>query len=145
MLKARLDADLKTALLAGDKALVEVLRGLKSAILYEEVAQKVRDTGLNDEGILKVLAKEAKKRADSAEIYKQAGADDRAQAELSEKTIIDTYLPAPLSDEALAAIIDEIIAQQPQAQFGQIIGAVKQKVGAQADGGRIAAAVKAKM
>jgi uncharacterized protein YqeY len=145
MLKARLDADLKTALLAGDKALVEVLRGLKSAILYEEVAQKVRDTGLNDEGILKVLAKEAKKRADSAEIYKQAGADDRAQAELSEKTIIDTYLPAPLSDEALAAIIDEIIAQQPQAQFGQIIGAVKQKVGAQADGRRIAAAVKAKM
>lgn len=145
MFKSQLDADLKAALLAGDKTRVEVLRGLKNAILYEEVAQKARDTGLDDQAILRVLTKEAKKRADSAAIYEQAGAVYRAQAELAEKALIDTYLPAQLSDEALTAIVEKTIRAQPDAQLGQVIGMVKQKVGSQADGNRIAAAVKAKL
>lgn len=145
-LKDRLNQDLKTALLSGDKATAEVLRYLKAAILNEEVAKMARESGLSDEQIISVFAKEAKKRAESADIYEQAGHLDRATSERKEKAIIDTYLPAQLTDEQLVALIDEAIhATGENAQIGQVIGVVKAKVGAQADGGRIAALVKAKL
>ncbi len=145
MLKDRLNSDIKSALLAGEKAKVEVLRSLKSAIQYEEVAQKVRDDGLSDDQILAVFAREAKKRAESADQFAKGGADDRAQTELQEKAIIDTYLPKQLDDAELQTIVDDIVASMPGAQMGQAIGAVRAKVGTSADGGRIAAAVKAKL
>lgn len=145
MLKETLNQDIKTALLAGDKHKAEVLKSLKSAVLYEEVAQKVRDTGLSDEQMLIVFGRESKKRGESAEVYKNAGHQDRADVELTEKAIIDAYLPQQLSDEELAKIVDEIIVANPDAQMGPIIGMVRAKVGQRADGGRIAAAVKAKL
>lgn len=146
MLKVQIEQDLKQALLGGDKARAEVLRGLKSAILYEEVAQKVRDTGLSDEQMLQVIAREAKKRTESADLYEKAGAMDRAEAERAERKVLEVYLPAQLSDAELAAFVDEAMAQLGEgAHMGQVIGAVKQKVGQQADGGRIAAAVKQKL
>lgn len=146
MLKAQIEQDLKQALLGGDKARAEVLRGLKSAILYEEVAQKVRDTGLPDEQILQVIAREAKKRTESADLYEKAGAIDRAETERSERKVLEVYLPAQLSDNELTAIVEAAIAQLGEgAHMGQVIGAVKQKVGQQADGGRIATAVKQKL
>ena len=145
-LKEQLDADFKEALLARDKVRVEVLRGLKSAILYAEVASGEREKGLSDEAMIAVLAKEAKKRTESAELYSQAGATDRAKAELAEKAIIDAYLPAQMSDEALAAAVDAVISDMgDDAPLGQIIGHVRQQVGASADGARIAAAVKVKL
>jgi uncharacterized protein YqeY len=141
MLKTRIDQDLKTALLAGDKVLATTLRGLKSVILYEEVAKGIRDTGLPDDEIVTLLAKEAKKRQESADLYVQGGNEERAAAELAEKKIIENYLPQQLSDEALGLVVDDVVAQLgvagPQA-MGQVIGAVKQKVGATADGNRIA-------
>ncbi len=148
MLKTRIDQDLKTALLAGDKTLVTTLRGLKSVILYEEVAKGVRDEGLSDEQIVPLLVKEAKKRQESADLYKQGGNDERANAELAEKVVIENYLPKQLSDEELGVIVDEAIASQeasgPQA-MGQVIGLVKQRTAGQADGGRIAAMVKERL
>ncbi len=145
MLKDRLNQDIKTALLAGDKVKAEVLKSLKSAILYEEVAQKVRDTGLSDEQVQTVLAREAKKRAESADMFAKGGANDRAQAELHEKAIIEEYLPKQLSDEDLQAIVDDVFAATPDIQMGQAIGAVRAKVGSAADGARIAVMVKAKL
>jgi len=146
MLEGKIQADLKTALLGGDKKRAEVLRGLKSVLLNEKIAKGLRETGLSDEQVLILIGKEAKKRGESADMYKQANAMDRAEAELSEKAILEEYLPAQMSDEELAIIVDEVIASLGQnAQMGQAIGAVRQKVGAQADGGRIAAAVKAKL
>lgn len=146
MLKDKLQQDLKTALLARDSLRTEVLKSLKSAILYEEVAQKVRDTGLSDEQILVVIGRESKKRGESASIYAKASAQDRADKELAEKAIIDTYLPAQLSDKELAAAVAEAIADAgDDAHIGKIIGAVKAKVGQSADGQRIAAAVNAKI
>lgn len=145
MLKDTLNQDIKTALLGGNKQKAEVLKALKSAILYEEVALKVRDTGLPDDKILVVLAREAKKRAESAEIYKNAGHADRAEAELAEKAIIAEYLPAQMTDEELANVVDDVIASMDNPQMGPVIGAVKAKVGTSADGGRIAAAVKSKL
>jgi uncharacterized protein len=147
MLKEKLNQDIKTAMLAGEKQKAEVLKSIKSAILYEEVAQKVREEGLADDKILVVIARESKKRGESADIYAKAGAQDRADTELGEKAIIDTYLPQQLSDDELGKLVDDTIAElsATPAQMGQVIGAVKAKVGQTADGARVAAAVKAKL
>jgi uncharacterized protein len=142
MLKDQLTADIKTAMLGGDKVKAEVLKSLKSAILYEEVALKLREEGLNYQQIQVVLAREAKKRAESADLYKKAGHDDRAQSELYEKELIDGYLPQQLSDDELIAIAQEVMASMDNPQMGPLIGAVKAKVGQSADGARVAAAVK---
>lgn len=148
MLKARIDQDLKTALLAGDKVLATTLRGLKSAILYAEVAKGTRDQGLGDDEIISLLSKEAKKRQESADLYKQGGNEEKAAAELSEKKAIEVYLPAQLSDDELSKIVDEAIAESgvsgPSA-MGQIIGSVKQKTAGQADGSRISQLVKQRL
>jgi uncharacterized protein YqeY len=148
MLKQRIEQDLKQALLAGDKFRVMTLRGMKSVILYAEVEKGLRDSGLDDDMIVALLAKEVKKRQESIDLYKQGGAEDRAAAEQAEKTIIESYLPSQLSDEELGRIIDQVIADSqlsgPSA-MGQVIGQVKQKVVGQADGARIAGLVKQKL
>jgi len=146
MLEQKLDSDIKSALLGGDKFRAEVLRGLKSVLLNEKIAKGVRDTGLSDEQVLALIGKEVKKRVESAELYVRAGSQERADKEMSEKAILEEYLPAQLSDGELAAVVDEVISSLGNgAQMGQIIGAVRAKVGASADGGRIAAAVKTKL
>ncbi|MET0779310.1 MAG: GatB/YqeY domain-containing protein, partial [Candidatus Saccharimonadales bacterium] len=89
MLKQRIDQDLKVALLGGNKVLATTLRGLKSVILYAEVAKGVRDEGLGDDEIITLLAKEAKKRQESADLYEQGGSPERARLELDEKTVIE--------------------------------------------------------
>jgi uncharacterized protein YqeY len=148
MLKQRIEQDLKAALLAGDKKKATTLRGLKSVILYAEVAQGVRQEGLKAEEIVALLVKEAKKRQESAALYTQGGSEERAAAELAEKAIIEAYLPKQLSDDALAAVVEEVIAALgavgPQA-MGQVIAKVKEKTVGQADGGRIAATVKERL
>jgi uncharacterized protein len=147
-IKEQLDADIKTAMLAGEKTLVTTLRGLKSAILNVEVADGIRDSGLPDNRIVELFAKEAKKRQESADLYKQGGSMDRAAAELAEKAVIEKYLPVQLTDDELIAIIDQAIAQAgangPQ-MMGQVIGLVKQQTAGTADGGRIAALVKGRL
>lgn len=148
MIKSRLDQDLKSALLAGDKVLATTLRGLKSVILYAEVAKGVRAEGLSDEEIIALFSKEAKKRQESADLYKQGGNEERAKAELAEKAVIESYLPQQMPDEELISLIDDVIskidASGPSA-MGQVIGAVKQKTAGQADGGRIASLVKERL
>lgn len=148
MLKQQIEQDVKTALLAGDKDRVMILRGLKSVILYAEVAKGARDTGLTDEEILVLFAKEAKKRQESADLYTKGGNQAKADAELAEKTIIETYLPQQLTEEELGIIVDQVIStvEQPSQQnMGQIIGGVKQAVEGRADGARIAQMVKERL
>ena len=146
MLETKLDADIKQALLGGDKTRAEVLRGLKSALLYEKVAKGLRETGLTDEQFQAIVSKEAKKRTESADLYAKAGAQDRADKELSERAVLEEYLPVQMSDADLNAVVDEVMGSLGEGtQMGQVIGAVRQKAGASADGARIAAAVKAKL
>jgi len=146
-LKQQIDTDLKTAMLAGNKTLVTTLRGLKSVILYEEVAQNVREAGLPDDEIIKLLAKEAKKRQESADLYSQGGDKERQNAELEEKSIIEKYLPKQLSETEINKLIDEAITKtgNNQQNMGQIIGQVKQAAGAGADGAVIARLVKERL
>jgi uncharacterized protein YqeY len=147
-MQEQIERDLKTALLAGDKAKAETLRGLKSAILNEAIAQNARDSGLSDEQIQKILARESKKRQEAAELYKQGSSEERASAELSEKAIIDAYLPEQMAEAEVAKIVGEEVAKagSPTMQdMGKIIGAVKAKTAGQADGALIAKLVKEKL
>ncbi len=148
MLEQRLEQDIKTALLAGDAVRVTTLRGLKATLLNVKVNTGKRDVGLTDEEVLPLLAKEAKKRQESADMYAQGGAIDRAQAELLEKTVIEEYLPAQLDEAAIAELVDAVIAEtgaNSMANMGQVIGLSKQKAGAAADGSVIARIVKEKL
>jgi len=147
-MQEQIDKDLKQALLSGDKPKAETLRGLKSALLNEAIAQNARDSGLSDELIQKTLAKESKKRQEAADLYKQGGSAERAEQELAEKAIIDAYLPEQMGEAELAVIVDEEISKagQPTTQdMGRIIGAVKARTAGQADGGLIAKLVKEKL
>jgi uncharacterized protein YqeY len=147
-LEQRLEQDIKTALLSGDKTRATTLRGLKAVLLNVKVEKGKREQGLGDEEVQTVLAKEAKKRQESADLYRQGGNNEKAEAELTEKAVIEGYLPKQLSEAEIAALADEAIAATgasgPQA-MGQVIGQVKAKAGAAADGAVVARIVKEKL
>ncbi len=144
-LKSQIDNDLKTALLGGDRFSAEVLRGLKAVILDEEVKQNKRDTGLDDETIEKLIVREVKKRQDSATQYEAANRPELVEAEKAESKVIEGYLPEQTSEDDIKKVVDETIAAMgvsDMAGMGQVIGAVKGKLGNSADGGTIARLVK---
>lgn len=148
MLEQQIEQDLKTALLAGDSRRVMTLRGLKSALLYAKVAAGKRESGLTDDEVVALLSKEAKKRQESADFYVQGGSQERADAELAEKVIIEAYLPAQLSDDELMVIVDDVIAASGATgaqQMGLVIGQVRAKAGPGADGSVIARIVKERL
>jgi len=149
-LKDTLQADLKTSMLARDSFKTDVIKGLKSAILYAEVAANKREEGLNDDEILGVFKKESKKRAESAELYTKGGNEASAKKELDEKAIIDAYLPAQLDEAAVNALIDGVLTEmcitEPTRQdMGKIMGAVKAKGGAELDGSMLAKLVNGRI
>ncbi len=144
-LKQQIDQDLNAAMLAGDKFLATTLRGVKSAVLYAEVAANKREEGLADADMLAVLRKEAKKRQESADLYKRGGSEDRAASELAELKAIQKYLPPEMSEADLQRVVDQAIAEigdiTPQ-MMGRVIARVKELTDGSVEGGRIATAVK---
>jgi len=148
-LRQQLDDDLKSALLARDSLRVDTIRGLKSAVLYADVAAKKRESGgVSDEEVLSIFAKEAKKRQESADLYEKGGAPEKAQKELTEKAIIEGYLPKQLSDDELKVIVDRIVSEQCAEglqALGKVIGLVKAEVGTSVDGSRVAACAKERL
>lgn len=147
-IEEQLEQDIKAALLGGDSTKATTLRGLKAVLLNVKVAEGKRDTGLGDDAVIAIFAKEAKKRQESADLYKQGGNEEKAAAELTEKTLIETYLPAQLSEDEIAKLVDEAIAvtgASGPAGMGQVIGQVKAKAGATADGSVIARIAKEKL
>jgi uncharacterized protein YqeY len=148
LLEQQIEQDIKAAQLGGDKFRLTTLRGVKATLLNVKVATGKRDSGLSDEEVLPILAKEAKKRQESADLYVQGGAQERADQELAEKAIIDAYLPAQLSEAEIARLVDQVITEtgaQGPAALGQVIGQVKGRAGASADGATIARLVKEKL
>ena len=147
-LKDKIQADLKEAMLARDALRTQTLQGLKAAILNEEVAKKVREEGLDDAAIEQLIAREAKKRDEAAGLFEQGGNQESADKERAEKEILSAYLPEQMSEEDVAALIDEVITEvQPSSMqdMGRVIGAVKAKVGNAADGATVARIVKEKL
>lgn len=147
-LKERLTADTKAALLSGDRFVAEVLRGLKAAILNEEVAKGLREQGLDDAAIEAVIAREVKKRAESLALYEQNNREDLADVERREMAVLVEYLPQQLSEAELSDLVDQKITElgvSGPAAMGQIIGAIKSAHGATVDGGLLARIVKQKL
>jgi uncharacterized protein len=149
-LKKQLRADLTTAMKSRDELVKATLRMTLTAIGNAEVAgAQARE--LSDDEVLKVIAREAKKRAESAEAFAGAGREELAARERAEGEVLAGYLPIQLSDDELAAIartaVDETAAElgaQPgPRQMGQVMRRANAAAAGRADGGRVAAAVKA--
>jgi uncharacterized protein YqeY len=151
-LKEKLRSDLTAAMKGRQTTVVATLRMALAAVTTEEVAGKTARE-LSDEEVLKVLSREVKKRNEAAEAFSGAGRPAQADAELAEAEVLKSYLPAQLSDEELADIVAQAIAEvaaqageQPgQKQMGQVMKAANAKVAGRAEGGRVAAIVKAKL
>ena len=147
-LKERIENDLAVAMKAREETKVSTLRMVKSAIQNAEVAGD-EAVVLSDDQTIAVLRAEAKKRAESAQIYADAGRAEAATKERAELAIIETYLPAAMSDDDLRAIVEEEVAKAAASgatggkAMGAVVKAVRERVGAGADGGKIAALVKA--
>lgn len=143
-LKAQLQADLTEAMRAKDDVRRATLRMALTAITNEEVAGK-QSRELTDDDVVKVLARELKKRKEAATAFTDAGQTGRADAELAEARILESYLPAQLSDEEIAEIVANAIsdlgASGPQA-MGQVMKVVQPTIAGRADGGRVATEVK---
>ncbi len=143
-LKDRLQADLTTAMKARDELRTATLRMALTAVKNEEVSGG-EARSLGDDEVLKVLAREAKKRRESATAYTDAGRAELAEREDAERVVIEEYLPQQLSDEELtalvAAAVSEAGATSPQ-QMGAVMKLVTPRVAGRAEGGRVAAAVK---
>ena len=142
--KQQLQSDLTTAMKARDDIRLGTIRMALTAVTNEEVAGK-QSRELSDDEVLKVLARELKKRKEAASAFADAGHADRAAAEMAEAAILDAYLPEQLGDDDLAelvrAAIKETGAADPK-QMGQVMKVVQPQVAGRADGGRIAAEVK---
>ena len=148
-LKAQLRSDLTAAMKARDELVKATLRMTLTAIGNAEVAgTEARE--LDDAEVLKVIAKEAKKRAESAEAFTAAGRDELAAQERAEGEVLARYLPTQLTDDELAAIartaVEETAAElgaaPGQRQMGQVMKRANAAAAGRADGGRVAAAVK---
>jgi len=149
-LKDRLQADLTAAMKSRNETEISTLRLTLAAIMNAEVAG-AEATKLTDEQVQAVVMAEAKKRVESADIYKGAGRQDAEAAERAELAVLERYLPAQISDSDLERLVDEQVAEAatqglsgPKA-MGVVVKAVRTKVGAGADGTKIANLVKAKL
>ncbi len=140
-LKEKINADLKASMLARDSFSTNVFRGLKAAILSEEVAKNKREEGLDDSEIETVIVREVKKRNEAAKLLDE----ERAENELKEAKILSKYLPEMVSeDEVRAAVKAEILTMGEVSikQMGAVIGKMKAKFGNSADGAVLAKIVK---
>ena len=146
-LKQRLRADLNTAMRARDQVRMRTLRMALTSITNEEVAgATARD--LTDDEIIKVLTREARKRREAAEAFSAAGRGDQAADERAEGEVLADYLPAQLSDDELAALVDAAIAEtgaSGMAGMGQVMKTVTPRVAGRADGARVAAEVRRRL
>ncbi len=141
----QLTEDMKISMKTGDTAKTGVVRLLRGAMKNEEIKL---GHPLSDDEALKVLQREAKQRRDSIEQYRAASRNDLVATEEAELTVIQEYLPQPLSESELVALVDEVIAAQgatDMKQMGAVVGAVMQRVGARAEGGTVSRLVREKL
>ncbi|MFH9420010.1 GatB/YqeY domain-containing protein [Streptomyces sp. NPDC017529] len=146
-LKSKLQDDLTTAIKARDELRSSTLRLTLTAVQKEEVAgTEARE--LSDAEVEKIVAREAKKRREAAEAFDQGGRAESAERERAEGEVLAEYLPKPLSDEELAGLVAEAVAEAkaggaegPRA-MGAVMKIVNPKIAGRAEGGRVAAVVK---
>lgn len=146
-LKERLRADLNAAMRARDQVRMRTLRMALTSITNEEVSgASARD--LTDDEVVRVLTREARKRKEAAEAFSSAGRAEQAAAERAEGDVLAGYLPAQLSDDEIAAVVDQAIAEtgaSSMAGMGPVMKLVTPKVAGRADGARVAAEVRRRL
>lgn len=143
-LYSQIDADIKAAMLAHDKMRLQALRGIKKEFIEGKTAPGSNGE-LTDDAAMKILAKMAKQRRDTAAIYKEQNRPDLEEGELSELAVIEEYLPKALTDEELTAALTEIIAKTgatSPADMGKVMGAATKALAGRADGRAISAKVR---
>jgi uncharacterized protein YqeY len=136
---------MKTAMKAGDKDRLKVVRLIMAAVKQVEVDQRVE---LDDAGVLSVLDKMVKQRRDSVEQFQKGDRQDLADIELAEIVVLEDYLPEQLSDAELEAMIDEAISStgaETIRDMGKVMGAIKDRAAGRADMGAVGARVKARL
>ncbi len=141
-LKGQLQDDMKTAMKAGDKDRLKVVRLIRAAINQIEVDQRIE---LDDAAVLGVLNKMVKQRRDSISQFRDGGRDDLADVELAEIVVIENYLPEQMSDDELDAMIAKAISDigaESIRDMGKVMGAVKARAEGRADMAAVGAKVK---
>ena len=136
---------MKSAMREGDKDRLAVIRMLKAAIQRREVDERIE---LDDAGVLKSIEKLVKQGQDSAQQFIQGGRQELADKELAEVEILKTYLPEPLSENELDALIDEVIAAtgaESLHDMGKIMNAIRERAQGRCDMGAVGARVKARL
>ena len=141
----QLTSDLTTAMKARDTERTGILRQIIGAVRFEAKAGAV-EKELSDDEVLKILAREVKKRRDSAQIYTDAGEPERAATETAEADLIETYLPAQLSDDELQALVTSVVADVGATSvrdMGAVMKEATARAGASADGKKLSTLVRA--
>ena len=140
----KISADIKAAMLARDKVRLETLRGIKKEFIEAKTA-KGADGSLSDDQAMKILAKMAKQRKETAQIYDEQNRLDLRDNELAEAAVIEEYLPKQLSDEELTAELRRIIAETGATsakEMGKVMGVASKALAGRADGKVISAKVR---
>ncbi len=130
----QLKTDIAEALRKGDELKVETLRGLSAAIHNREIELRAKGKELDEEEVLTVLGREAKKRKEANQIYAQAGRADLAEKESKELEIIKSYLPPEMDRSEIEAIVKRVIADG-MTDFGRVMGAVVKETKGRAEPG----------
>lgn len=142
----QINQDIKAAMLAKEKGKLEALRAIKAALLLE--ATKEGGGDITEKAELSILKKLYKQRRDAAAIYVEQNRADLAETENFQADVIEAYLPAQMSEEAVAAVIDEVIAKvgaSGPSDMGKVMGAAMGQLNGKADGGIISNVVKEKL
>ena len=144
-LKDQIREDMKSAMKAGEKDRLKVVRLILAEIKQVEVDQRVE---LDDAGVLSVLTKMVKQRRDSVAQFEQGNREDLAAIERAEIAVLDTYLPEQLTADEIAALVDEVIAAtgaESIRDMGKVMGQIKARAAGRADMGAVGAAVKERL
>ena len=144
-LKTQITDDMKSAMKAGDKDRLKVVRLAMAAIKQVEIDKR---TELDDAAVLGVIDKMVKQRRDSVEQFQKGGREDLAAIEVAEIAILEDYLPEQLSDAELDALVEEAIGAtgaESIRDMGKVMGAIKAKAAGRADMGAVGAKVKARL
>lgn len=145
MIKDRIREDMKAAMRSHDAARLSTIRLLLAAIKQREIDEQIE---AGDEDVLAVIGKMVKQRRDSVEQYRSGGREDLAANEQAEIDVLSTYLPQQLSDEEVAAIVEEAVAEvgvTGMAAMGKVMSVVKPRVNGRADLGKVSALIKARL
>src|SRR5436309_10332043 len=143
-IQKRIDSDLKDAMRARDATKLGVLRMLKSALKYAAIAKSGTEAELNDAEVAQVIRKQVKQRQDSIESFEKGGRAELAEKEREELSILNAYLPQPMSADELAKVVRETISEvgaTSKAQMGALMKALQAKVAGRADGKTLSAEV----